>query len=33
VMIPQLPAFIKDPTSVNTVLDQIESQKKSIFTS
>jgi multiple sugar transport system substrate-binding protein len=33
VMIPQLQAFIKDPTSVNTVLDQIESQKKSIFTS
>ncbi len=33
VMIPQLQAFIKDPKSVSTVLDQIESQKKSIFVS
>jgi multiple sugar transport system substrate-binding protein len=33
VMIPQLQAFIKDPKSVSTVLDQIENQKKSIFVS
>jgi multiple sugar transport system substrate-binding protein len=32
VMIPQLQAFIKDPTSVSSILDSIESQKKSIFT-
>jgi multiple sugar transport system substrate-binding protein len=33
VMIPQLQAFIKDPTQANSILDSIESQKKSIFTS
>ncbi len=33
VMIPQLQAFIKDPTKVSSILDSIESQKKSIFTS
>jgi multiple sugar transport system substrate-binding protein len=33
VMIPQLQAFIKDPKSVSGILDSIESQKKSIFTS
>ena len=33
VMIPQLQAFIKDPTKVNDILDSIESQKKSIFSS
>jgi multiple sugar transport system substrate-binding protein len=33
VMIPQLQAFIKDPKSVAKILDQIESQKKSIFVS
>ena len=33
VMIPQLQAFIKDPKSASKILDDIESQKKSIFTS
>jgi multiple sugar transport system substrate-binding protein len=33
VMIPQLQAFIKDPKSASSVLDSIEKQKKSIFTS
>jgi multiple sugar transport system substrate-binding protein len=33
VMIPQLQAFIKDPKSIASILDSIESQKKSIFTS
>ncbi|HEY6794723.1 MAG TPA: ABC transporter substrate-binding protein [Kineosporiaceae bacterium] len=33
VMIPQLQAFIKDPKGISGILDSIESQKKSIFTS
>ncbi|MFZ0161515.1 MAG: ABC transporter substrate-binding protein [Kineosporiaceae bacterium] len=33
VMLPQLQAFIKDPKNVGSILDSIESQKKSIFIS
>jgi len=33
VMIPSLQDFIKDPTKASSILDSIESQKKSIFTS
>jgi len=33
VMIPELQAYIKDPSKVSSILDSIESQKKSIFTS
>jgi multiple sugar transport system substrate-binding protein len=33
VMIPSLQSFIKDPTKASSILDSIESQKKSIFTS